>query len=346
MTSATGSERWGEPVPRDAAEAAAFALGEGVWRLRLPLPYKVIRVVNAYAIALPDGGCCLVDCGSSLAPGWDALEVALAGAGYAPSDVRILVATHSHADHFGLAATLIDRTGCALWCAPGPRHVVDAYRDPLVPLPVRRERARRAGVPAARIDDAVAVLDGGDGHHDRPEPVRELRDGDVLEAADDTWRVVPAPGHARNQLVLHGGRTGWLISADLALAGVSAYLEHGYGGDPVAQHIASVRRALALAPTRLLPGHGRPVDDPRPVLAGSADAVRDRLAGLRARLDDVPRTPYTLSLDLAGGPDPHPDRLQMALSTTSCDVDHLERAGAARRVPGADGVARYVRGGG
>lgn len=105
-----------------------------------------------------------------------------------------------------------------------------------------------------------------------------------------------------------------------------------------------MQRAIALAPTRLLAGHGRPVDDPGPVLAGSADAVRDRLAGLRARLDDVPRTPFELSLDLAGGADPHPDRLQMALSTTSCDVEHLERTGAARRVVSADGVLAYVRG--
>ena len=343
MTSTAGSERWGTPVPRDPSEAEAFALGEGVWRLRLPLPYKVIRAVNAYVLRLPDG-CCLVDCGTSLAPGWDALEPALAGAGYAPSDIRVLVATHSHADHFGLAATLIARTGCALWCAPGARNVVDAFRDPSLPLAIRRERARRAGVPAERIDDAVAVLDGGDGHHERPAPDRVLREGDVLEAADDAWRVLPAPGHAPNHLVLHAARTGWMISADLALAGVSPYLEHGYGGDPVAEHLRSVGRALALAPTRLLPGHGRPVDDPGPVLTGSADAVRDRLAGLRARLDDVPRTPYELSLDLAGGPDPHPDRMQMALSTTSCDVDHLELTGAARRVVGADGVLGYVRG--
>lgn len=332
---------WGRSVPRDPAEARAFAIADGIWRLRLPLPYQQVQAVNAYALARPDG-CCLVDCGSSVEPGWDSIVTALAHAGYAPDDVRLLVATHTHCDHFGLAATLLERTGCELWCAPGPRHAADGLRDPAIPEDERRERARRAGMPEHTIDDGIGALDGGDGFHERPAPHRALRAGDVVEAAPGRWHVLETPGHTSNQLALHAPEGGWMISADLALEGVSPYLEHGYGGDPVADHLRAVERALAAGPKLLLPGHGRPLDA-RPALEASAAAVRARVDGLADRLDGTPRTPYELSLDFAGGADAHPDRLQMALSSTLCDLDHLERTGRAARHEDGAGIRRFTR---
>ena len=46
-----------------------------------------------------DAGWCLVDCGTSVAPGWDALEHALGLAGVETRAVELLVCTHAHADH-------------------------------------------------------------------------------------------------------------------------------------------------------------------------------------------------------------------------------------------------------
>lgn len=342
MPEAATAASWGTAVSRDPSEAAAFALADDVWRLRLPLPYQQVRAVNAYALSCP-GGCVLVDCGSSLAPGWAALVHALSIAGFAPDDVRTLVTTHTHSDHFGLAATVVERTGCDLLAHPGEPIAADALRDPIQPEPDRRRRAARAGVPAGQIGEHVGALDGGDGFHARPRPTRALGPGDRVDAGSASWEVVEAPGHARNQIALFDPERRWMISADLALPGVSPYLEHGYGGDPAAEHLLSVRRALALRPTRLLPGHGRPLAPAAPVLESSAAALGDRLSGLARRLEAAARTPYELSLELAGGRAAHPDHRQMALSSTLCDLDHLEREGHARRELGEDGVERFAR---
>src|SRR4029078_12420049 len=64
------------PVPRDAAERSAEQLSRGLWRLRLPVPYSSRGTVNCYLLEGAEGPC-LIDCGTSLAPGWDALEHAL-----------------------------------------------------------------------------------------------------------------------------------------------------------------------------------------------------------------------------------------------------------------------------
>src|SRR5262245_29017221 len=180
-------------VERRADEAVAEAVADGVWRLVLPLPYENATDVNCWLLEYPDGWC-LVDCGTAMTPGWDALEHALAAAGASPDELALLVCTHSHADHYGLAAEIRGRTGCTLALAPGLRAAVDVMRDPIVPLERRLELTRLAGVPEGTGD--VAILPGaGDAYHPRPEPDLVLESGDLVEAAGTAWRVVPALGH-------------------------------------------------------------------------------------------------------------------------------------------------------
>src|SRR3954471_11863333 len=91
-------ESWSVPPER----ARAFELAPGVWQLRLPLPWPLIPHVNAYLLYEPDGPV-LVDCGSAGHPSHRAaLSAALATAGTQVSEVRTLVATHTHSDHVGL----------------------------------------------------------------------------------------------------------------------------------------------------------------------------------------------------------------------------------------------------
>src|SRR2546428_11612207 len=76
--------------------ASAQELRPGLWRLRLPMPAFVSHV-NAYAVALDDGGVMLVDCGSAGDETlWEALVVALGGPGFSVGDVRRLVLTPHH----------------------------------------------------------------------------------------------------------------------------------------------------------------------------------------------------------------------------------------------------------
>src|SRR5579884_1291533 len=90
-----------------AADAGAREVIAGIWRLRLPLAWGEISHVNAFAIA-HDDGIMLVDCGSAgHHSAEDALVHALAEAGHELADVRMLVATHTHSDHVGLAEFVI-----------------------------------------------------------------------------------------------------------------------------------------------------------------------------------------------------------------------------------------------
>ncbi|MCW3057785.1 MAG: beta-lactamase domain protein, partial [Solirubrobacterales bacterium] len=89
-------------------EALALAAEAGIHRLAIPTPFMVGRV-NAYLIE--DSPLTLVDSGPNSAKALDELEQALAARGHAVEDIELLVITHQHLDHFGLASILARRSG-------------------------------------------------------------------------------------------------------------------------------------------------------------------------------------------------------------------------------------------
>lgn len=91
---------------------------------------------------------------------------------------------------------------------------------------------------------------------------RALSDGDRIEGGGTTLVVLHTPGHAPDHIALHDERSGVVYSGDLVVSGTTVVIPASHGGDLLA-YLASLRRILALAPGRLFPSHGPPVDDPK-----------------------------------------------------------------------------------
>ena len=189
--------------PADAAPTRKRELGRGervlpgVWRLRLPLPWPGVPHCNAWAIAAGDG-IVLVDTGMHEPGSLAQLERALDMVGLRVEHVRLLVCTHAHADHYGQAATIVERAGCELWMHPNHEHVtrrasttptrrssggIEVARQSGVPEePLRRLRARRgAGRPPASPGSSSPTATC----------CRRRRDRRPTSA---TWTVVETPG--------------------------------------------------------------------------------------------------------------------------------------------------------
>ena len=108
----------GEEVPSaeagqpDAGEIEAALLATaaeaGVHRLAVPTPFMVGRI-NAYLIE--DDPLTLIDSGPNSAKALDELEQMLGARGHAIEDIELLVISHQHMDHFGLASILARRSG-------------------------------------------------------------------------------------------------------------------------------------------------------------------------------------------------------------------------------------------
>ena len=112
-----------------------------------------------------------------------------------------------------------------------------------------------------------------------------IADGEVIPAGDGALRAVHTPGHAPDHLCFFDESGGTLFSADLVVPGTTVVIPASHGGS-LARYLASLRRVQALAPARMLPAHGEPIDDPQAILREYIEHRRRReeqiVAALRA----------------------------------------------------------------
>jgi len=109
----------------------------------------------------------------------------------------------------------------------------------------------------------------------------------TVRAGDIELRIVPTPGHAPDHLCFFDDAAGEMYCGDLLRLGGSIVIPASKGGD-LRKYLDSLERVRALAPRRLLPGHGPIVDDPASLiddyLQHRARREEEVMAALRAGL--------------------------------------------------------------
>src|SRR3954463_8029057 len=165
----------------------------GVWRLRLPLPFPAVPHCNAWAVA-SGHGVVLFDCGMHEPGSLGHLELARGQVNLRLEHVRLLVITHAHIDHYGQAATIVERAGCEVWMHPNHEHATRAARDPEAVLQQRIEIARSAGVPAEPLEEwSNARREGPSGVAGPVESTRPLLPGVEVRSDLGAWLVIETP---------------------------------------------------------------------------------------------------------------------------------------------------------
>jgi glyoxylase-like metal-dependent hydrolase (beta-lactamase superfamily II) len=310
----------------------------GVYRLRLPLPWPGVPHGNAWAVSAGDG-IVLFDTGIHAPGSLAQLERALAMCGLALEDVRLLVCTHAHSDHYGQAATIVQRAGCELWMHPNYEHARRWAEDPDAALLRRLEIARQSGVPEEPLRRYAAER-GGDhetGIAAIVEPDRELVPGVVVHTDLGPWTVHETPGHAPSHVCLFQPERRLLISGDHLLGRISLYFDYGYSPDPVGEFVSSLDVVEALHARLCLPGHGRTFADVHAHIEGNRALVAERLSKVLAVVSEgdagEPLTAFEI-LPRAYGSDLPPMLAQWLLTETLAMLLHLEVTGQALRLPG------------
>ena len=307
----------------------------GVWRLRLPLPWPGVPHCNAWALAAGDG-VVLVDTGMHEPGSMGHLERALDQVGLKLEHVRLLVCTHAHSDHYGEAATIVERTGCELWMHPAYGHVRLAATDPDAALERRIEVALQSGVPEEPLQAYRESQQGrGIGIAGLVEPDRELVPGVVVETDLGPWTVHETPGHAPSHVCLFQPDRRLLISGDHVLGRVSLYYDFGHTPDPAGEFLRSLDVVDELDARLCLPGHGRTFTDVRAHVEANRVAVRERIDRVREVISDgsAPLTAFE-AVPLVYGRPVTPMTANWWLSETLAYLTHLEREGLAERVQG------------
>ena len=213
-------------------------------------------------------GSILVDTGY---PGQaDLILARLAEHGVSPHDVRLILLTHGHIDHFGSAAELRERTG-----APVAIHTLDveAARQGINPLETLRPTnwivALAMRIPRVVGPDRAPAFEPDIVFEEEwrldeytSAPSATLRTGS-LSANGVAGRVLPTPGHTPGSVsvLLDSGEA---IVGDVVIGDFLRLLRRP--GLPIVawdleRNWESVRQLLALSPRLVSVGHGGPFED-------------------------------------------------------------------------------------
>jgi glyoxylase-like metal-dependent hydrolase (beta-lactamase superfamily II) len=303
----------------------------GAWRLRLPLPWPGIPHCNAWALAAGDG-IVLVDCGLHEPDSLAHLERALDQVNLRLEQVRLLVITHAHYDHYGQAGAVVDASGCELWMHPRYEHMRAALDDRDELFARRFEVARQSGVPVAPLERwSASARERGSGIARLVEPDRELAAGMTIETDLGPWIVHETPGHAPSHVCLHQPGRRMLISGDHLLGRVSLYFDYGWTPDPVGEFLASLELVDGLDARLCLAGHGRTFTDVRAHVQANRELVAERLGRVRRAVSEHgPITAYDVVPLLHGEPLSQ-TTAGWWLPETLCYLQHLEVLGEVER---------------
>ncbi|HEY5333760.1 MAG TPA: MBL fold metallo-hydrolase, partial [Solirubrobacterales bacterium] len=231
----------------------------GIWRLKLPCPWPGVPHGNAWAVQR-GAGLVLVDTGVGGPGRLRMLDIALAQSGFGVDDIELVVCTHAHSDHYGLAASICEQTGCELWMHPKWEHIRLQADDPQMALERRLEVGRMSGVPGValdryrneRTDRSEDEIDG------IRAPDRELVPGVEVETDIGTWQVIETPGHAPSHVCLHQPERKLMLSGDHLLGRTVMFFDYGHTPDPFGEYLASLDLVEPLDVDLCLPGHGKP----------------------------------------------------------------------------------------
>ena len=317
------------------AAARADKILPGIWRLRLPLPWDATPHGNAYAVEAGDG-IVLFDTGYGGSDGLPQLEVALRLAGWRLDDVKKVVCTHAHSDHYGAAASIVERIGCPLWIHPAWEHVKPAAIDYERAIDQRLELARHHGFPEEVVTEMERMRRGGESGFDgTPAPARDLVDGVEIETGLGTWITHETPGHAPSHVVFHQPDRQILLSGDQIVGRVFLYFDAGHTPDPVGEFSSSLDLVESLDVGLCLSGHGKPFRDVRAKVAANRAQVSEELDRMRSALaGGEPRTIFEAISSISGSEPPPVAFLGYLMEMSIAYLTHLELLGEVEREEG------------
>jgi glyoxylase-like metal-dependent hydrolase (beta-lactamase superfamily II) len=278
----------------------------GIHRFTVPAPFAVGEV-NCYLV--DDDPLTLVDCGPDHGSALESLRSQLAGLGRKLTDIGLLLLTHPHPNHLGLAHLLAER-GTTVACLDVAAPAVEQYDrwsrqddDDALALMLRHGVPANAAACVRRAADVVRRWTSG-------APVGfTVRAGDSLELGSRRLDVLHRPGHSPYDTVFVDTTHRVAIAGDHLLGGISsnaitAHLwtceDRATRSRPLLEYRRSLRATAELDVDVVLGGHGDPIRDHRALIARRLSDQDRRADSLLARLTRGPVSAHELAVDMFG----------------------------------------------
>jgi len=291
-----------------------------IHRIIVPTPFYV-GPVNVYLIE--EDPLTLIDAGPRDDRSIEGLRNGLLRLGYRFSDIKRIIVSHAHADHYGLARLIVEESGATVyiheWDAPAVSESTDyaAYRRLLT----------SAGVPGGTIDQMEAGYDKFRGFAFPLAKVETLKDEDEILFEHESLTVVHTPGHTPGSICLIRTSNRLVFASDTVLKTITP--NPVLSPDPIdgtrrfqslGEYLVSLARIRSLSPTILKGGHGDDVNDYDEHFHRLYRFTKDRQTKMLGILPKTGATAWEASTLLF--PNAHGYHRFLALSETVAHLDY------------------------
>jgi glyoxylase-like metal-dependent hydrolase (beta-lactamase superfamily II) len=287
-----------------------------------PLVANVYVVIAGDYAALVDTGSGLGESDDHLRAGMDALREEW-GEQLTWADLRRIIVTHAHIDHYGGLGAVRDRTAAPIAVHELDRRVLTNHEERLA-LSSRAVSSFlwRAGVSETSHASLVGLYGWSKGLFRSVEVEAVLHDGDLL---DGLFLVHHTPGHCPGQVCLQVDDV--LLSADHVLAITSPHMapESITPATGLDHYLQSLRKIAAVPGIRLaLGGHEQPIEDLYGRVAQIEASHRRKLERILAACAE-PRTINELSRAIY----PHVESYEilLAIEEIGAHIEYLDQRG-------------------
>jgi glyoxylase-like metal-dependent hydrolase (beta-lactamase superfamily II) len=326
-------------------ELPPLAADAGIRCLPIPTPFAVGRV-NCYLIE--DEPLTLLDTGPNSGKALDELERALEAHGHAVEDLELIVLSHQHMDHLGLANILARRSGAEVagldllvpWAARFGKNMAadDDFSEALM---------ARHGIPEDVRYALRAVAASFRGWGAAVEITRTLREGDELKLRDRTLRIHHRPGHSPTDTFFVDEERGLALGGDHLIKHISSNPlitrppdgSDGERPQSLVMYLDSMTRTREMELELVLAGHGEPIEGHRELIDGRFRMHAKRAEKLHKLIAGQPQSAYELAQAMWGNV--AVTQAYLTLSEVLGHTDLLVNDGRVREVVDEEGVARF-----
>ena len=271
---------------------------DGLYQLRVPIPNNPLGWVLPYLIEGRDGWT-LVDSGWNVPEAFDALEQQLNDAGVGFKNLKTLLVTHVHPDHYGLAGQVKERSGATVIIHQRERDLIRSrYKKPDQLLAQMGDWLIMHGVPRDSMDDLKTSAMPVRAFVDPVEPDEVVWGGERLDIGRFTFEVWWTPGHSPGHICFLERGKKFILTGDHVLPTITPNisLHVQQQGNPLGDYIASLRRLEDLEVDLVLPAHEYSFPDLRARLRSIEQHHVERLNEMVECVGDGARTAF----DVAG----------------------------------------------
>ncbi len=284
----------------------------GIHVLKIPTPFAVGRV-NVYL--LDDDPLTIIDTGPNSGKSLDELETQLASHGRSIEDIELLLLTHQHLDHIGLADIIAKRSGAKVGGTKKMAKLLLNYTDDseaddkyAVDLMLRH------GIPEDVVRALAMVSRSFRGWGSNVELTKPLEDREEIVLKDRTLEVILRPGHspsctiywdAKNKVIFGGDHLIDHISSNPLLHRPLDYdddddLREGKRPQALVTYLESIKKTAELPAEVVFSGHGDAITDHRELINKRLDLHTRRAEKIYKLIVDRPSSAYEVAQELWG----------------------------------------------